>query len=98
LLKVKRLQRAQAQHVVDQLGGKLALFAGIELDAPLGGDVAHQLLDLGAEAFLRQRGGGGGVELRERQRAQFGELVRGGLALHERGRHDRLGCRSRGGR
>ena len=61
------LERSQPKHVVDELTRKLALFAAVELDAALRGDVGERALDLLGQLFLCQLCQCGRVHLGETQ-------------------------------
>ena len=71
----QRGERAEAEHVVDEIGGDLALFARREADALLVGDLGDHALDFGEERFLRQGGDRGGVDAGQAQCAELGLLA-----------------------
>ncbi len=71
----QRLQRPEAQHVVDKIAGELALFAAVKLDAPLGGDIGDQTLDFRAQTVGRQRRDGRGIDAQQTKVTQFGDWL-----------------------
>ena len=85
-------ERSQTQDVVHQFAGQRTLLTGVELHAPLGGDLRDQPFHVGGQPIFRHGGDRRGIEPREADVAQLDDRF-----FRRAGRLERCGDRRRRG-